>query len=412
VKVVACTMTELRSRRTLLCAITVLFWFAQYVYVPFLTPYLMTLAISATLMGVIIGAYGFTQLLLRIPLGITVDLIRNHRLVILAGVFIAGLSSMGMLLFPSPGMLFLANALSGVASTTWISFTILYPAYYAPGEGTRAIGIINAFQNLGILLAFIAGGLLFGRFGIRALFLASFAAGLLGSLLTLGIRHEPSVRPANVSVASLLLVVKDRRVLFFSLLCSVVYLILFATVFSFSTSTARQLGATGPQLGLFAMLYSAGCITGAAFVATRSAHALGEQRLLSLAFTLLGCYCLCLPFVVRVRLFFPLHLLAGLGSGILTTALMAFAIKGVDPGRKSTAMGFYQSIYCLGMTAGPVLMGMLIDHASKRVAFLAVAGTAFSCALLIPIVYGSGILAGRTSRNPRLPADLESLFDA
>jgi hypothetical protein len=69
-------------------------------------------------------------------------------------------------------------------------------------------------------------------------------------------------------VGSLLMVVRDRRVIFFSLLCSVVYLILFATVFSFSTSTARELGATGPQLGLFAMLYSVGCISGAAFVAT------------------------------------------------------------------------------------------------------------------------------------------------
>ena len=383
-------MSDPSRKKALLCAITVCFWFAQYVYVPFLTPYLIGLALSATVVGAIIGAYGLTQLLLRIPLGITVDLIRNHKIVILAGVFIAGLSSIGMLLFPSPGMLFLASGLSGVASSAWISFTILYPAYYEPSEGTRAIGIINAFQNTGILLAFIAGGLLFVRFGIRGLFLASFASGLLGCALTLGLQHEPSARPANVSVASLLLVVKDRRVIFFSLLCSVTYLILFATVFSFSTSTARDLGATGPQLGLIAMLYSVGCISGAAFVA--KAHALGEKRLLCGAFAIMTLYCLVLPCLTQVRLFFPLHLLCGFGSGILTTSLMAFAVKGVDPARKSTAMGFYQSIYCLGMTAGPVLMGILIDHASKRTAFVSVAATAFLCVLLIPRVYRSSFL--------------------
>ncbi|NTV73284.1 MAG: MFS transporter [Holophaga sp.] len=385
-------MSDPRAKKALLCTITVFFWFAQYVYIPFLTPYLLTLAISATLVGVIIGAYGLTQLLLRIPLGITVDLIRNHKIVILAGVFLAGISSLGMLAFPSPGMLFLANALSGVASSTWISFTILYPAYYESGQGTRAIGIINAFQNTGILLAFVAGGLLFARFGMRALFVASFASGMAGSLLTLGIRHEPTARPANVSVASLLLVVKDRRVIFYSLLCSVTYLMLFATVFSFSTSTARELGATGPQIGAFAMLYSVGCIAGSFFIATSAARALGEKRLLSLAFTLLTLYCLCIPFVAGVRVFFPLHLVCGFGSGILTSSLMAFATRGVDPGRKTTAMGFYQSIYCIGMTAGPVIMGMLIDHSSRRVAFLAVAAIAFACALAVPVVYRSGYL--------------------
>ena len=385
-------MSDLRTKKALLCSITVFFWFAQYVYIPFLTPWLMTLAISATAVGTIIGAYGLTQLLLRIPLGISVDLINNHKIVILAGVLLAGLSSLGMLVFPSPGMLFLANALSGVASSTWISFTILYPAYYDEGQGTRAIGIINAFQNLGILAAFIVGGLLFGRFGIKALFLASFASGLLGSLLALGIRHEPSARRANVSVASLLMVVKERRVIFFSLLCSVTYLMLFATVFSFATSTARALGATGPQLGAFAMLYSVGCISGSTFIATPAAHALGERRLLSGAFLILTAYCLCIPLLGTPRFFYPLQLGCGFGSGILTSSLMAFAVKGVEPGRRTTAMGFYQSIYCIGMTAGPVLMGMLIDHASKGAAFLAVAGATLACALLIPLVYRTGFL--------------------
>lgn len=385
-------MSDPSRKKALLCAITVCFWFAQYVYVPFLTPWLITLALSATVVGAIIGAYGLTQLLLRIPLGISIDLIRNHKLVILAGVFLAGLSSLGMLLFPSPGMLFVASGLSGVASSAWISFTILYAAYHEPSQGTRAFGIINAFQNVGILLAFIGGGLLFGPFGIRALFMASFASGLVGSALALGLEHEPSARPLNVNVASLLLVARERRVIFFSLLCSVTYLILFATVFSFATSTARELGATGAQLGLIAMVYSVGCIGGAAFVATRAAHALGEPRLLCGAFTLMAGYCLLLPFITQVRGYYPLHLVCGFGSGILTTSLMAFAIKGVAPARKSTAMGFYQSIYCLGMTAGPVLMGILIDHASKRAAFLAVGLTASLCVLLIPLAYRTNLL--------------------
>ncbi len=53
--------------RALLCSITVFFWFAQYVYIPFLTPYLFTLSMTATMVGLIVGAYGVTQLVLRSP---------------------------------------------------------------------------------------------------------------------------------------------------------------------------------------------------------------------------------------------------------------------------------------------------------------------------------------------------------
>ena len=125
-----------------MCTITGFFWFAQYVYIPFLTPYLFTLSMTATTVGLIVGAYGVTQLILRIPLGITVDIVRNHKLFIVIGTFLAGVSSLGMMISPSPVVLFIANAMSGVASSTWISFTVLYPVYYEKSEGTKAIGIL------------------------------------------------------------------------------------------------------------------------------------------------------------------------------------------------------------------------------------------------------------------------------
>ncbi|MBP1627007.1 MAG: arabinose efflux permease family protein [Holophagaceae bacterium] len=392
------------SKKVLLCAVTLCFWFAQYIYIPFLTPYLMTLAISATVVGAIVGAYGLTQLLLRIPLGITLDLFRNHRLVIILGVFLAGISSIGMLVFPSPLMLFISNALSGVASSTWISFTILYASYYEGQHSTKAIGIINVCFQSGILLAFLAGGILFGRFGIQSLFKTSFASGMLGTLLALCIRHEPSAKGTNVTVASLLKVVKDRRVICFSLLCTVAWFVVFATVFSFSTSTAKALGATGPQLGVLSMLYSVGTIGGAYFVATRVAHAFGENRLLSAGFLILAVYCIGIPLTRDLRLFYPLQLLCGLGNGVLLAATMAFAVKDVEPEKKTTAMGFFQSIYCFGITLGPVVMGVLIDHSTKLVAFLFVGALALACAILVPLIYRSGYLGGRPASEAGLPS--------
>ena len=382
-------------RKTLLCTITLCFWFAQYVYVPFLTPYLLSLAVSATVAGTIIGAYGVTQLILRIPLGLTLDIYRQHKLVVVIGVLLAGLSSLGMLLFPSPVMLFLSNALSGVASSAWISFTILYTTYYDSEHSTKAIGVISVFFQGGILLGFLVGGLLVSHFGIQTLFKVSFASGIVGMILALFIPHQKSSKGTNVTVASLLKVIKDRRVITFSLLGGVGWFVVFATVFSFSTSTAKALGATGPQLGVFSVLFTVGTIAGAYFIATRFGHSLGEKTPLVLGFAIMAFYSIAIGFISDLRLFYPLQLVCGLGDGLLLAATMAFAIKNVDLEKKTTAMGCFQSIYCFGITGGPVVMGVLIDHGGKQVAFCAVGIASLACAILVSFLYRSNFLSSQ-----------------
>jgi MFS family permease len=347
---------------------------------------------TGTVVGLIVGAYGVTQLVLRVPLGVTVDIVRNHKLFIVIGSFLAGASSLGMIISPSPVLLIVANALSGAASSTWISFTVLYASYYEKSEGTKAIGRINLFTNAGRFAAFILGGILFERIGIRGLFITSFAAGMIGSALALCIKHERATAPLNISVGDLVRVVRERRLVLFTMMAVLSYLVLFGTVYSFSTSTAKNLGAKGLDLALFAVLFSAAAMLGSYFVGTRIAKRTGEAYVLLLGFLLLGMYCTGIAFSRSVLPFFPLHVMAGLASGVLVPSLMAHAIRDIDAGRKSTAMGFYQSVYCFGITLGPVLMGFLVDHVSIRASFITMALIALSCAAAILPVYKSNLL--------------------
>ena len=62
-----------KHRRAVMQTITVLFWFALYVYVPYQTPYLTLLGVASSFIGIILGAYGFSQMIIRIPLGIGAD---------------------------------------------------------------------------------------------------------------------------------------------------------------------------------------------------------------------------------------------------------------------------------------------------------------------------------------------------
>jgi MFS family permease len=347
---------------------------------------------TATTVGLIVGAYGVTQLILRIPLGITVDIVRNHKLFIAAGTLLAGLSSLGMIISPSPVVLFIANATSGVASSTWISFTVLYPVYYEKSEGTKAIGRLNTAVNTGRLAAFMLGGILFERIGIRGLFIASFASGMIGCILALCIKQEPDVARVNINTGGLIRVMKERSLLFSSIMAALAFLVLFGTVYSFTTSTARNMGATGLELGSFAVLFSAGAMLGSYFVGTRVANKLGEEYALLSAFLLLGVYCAGIALSRSLVPFFPLQFVAGLASGVLASTLMAHAVRYVDKDRKSTAMGFYQSVYCLGITLGPAFMGFLVDRASTRTSFIIMALIALASAAVIPPAYRSRLL--------------------
>ncbi|KLU67854.1 tetracycline resistance protein, class B [Desulfosporosinus acididurans] len=378
-------MSGITFKRNLLAAITILFWFAQYVYIPFLTPYLLSLSISATVVGVIVGAYGVTQLLLRIPLGIITDIVGNHKIFIIIGAFLAGTSSIMIILFGSPIMLFVANALSGVASSTWISFTLLYSSYYDKSEGTKAIGLITSLMNLGILAAFLLGGV-FEQLGIRSLFILSFIFGMTGFILSFFINSETAGR-TNVTTASLIKVMKNKKLLIVSLLGGFVWFLMFGTVYSFTTSTAKELGATGLQLGVIYVLFSVMNIIGAYFVSTKASNKLGEKNIITLGFILLAAYCAGIAVAPKPIWFFPLQMIGGFGAGILTAILMAIAVRGFDADKKSTAMGFYQSIYSLGITFGPIVMGILIDHSSKVFSFSVMAVIALACSVFVLAMY-------------------------
>jgi MFS family permease len=381
--------TRTGTGKGLVCAITALFWFAQYVYIPFLTPYLFTLSLTATAVGIVVGAYGITQLVLRIPLGVVIGIVGNHRFFILTGSLLAGVSSVGMMISPSPLILCIANGLSGVASSTWISFTVLYPSYYPETESTRAIGIINVFANIGRLTAFVIGGILVEKVGIQGLFVASFIAGIAGTLLSFFITRERETTRADINVGGLVGAMKEGRLLFASIMAALLYLILFATVFSFTTSTAKNLGASGMEIALFSVLFSGAGIGGSYWAGSAVTRSIGERNVLLLCFLMIGIYCAGIAFSRSITLFYPLQVVAGLANGVIGSSLMAYAIRHVDKERKSTAMGFYQSVYCLGITFGPVIMGLLVDHSSVRAAFIAMALVAAGCAAAVPPLHRS-----------------------
>ena len=83
-------------KKLILLVVTCLFWFSLYLYIPFLTPFLISLGLSATLAGVIFGAHSFVQLVLRLPVGMKSEAIGKQKPFVMMGMLFTVVSSMVM----------------------------------------------------------------------------------------------------------------------------------------------------------------------------------------------------------------------------------------------------------------------------------------------------------------------------
>ncbi len=371
---------SLKGKRGLMCAASFLFWFAQYIYNPFLSPYLLGLGITATFTGTIIGAYGFTQMAARFPLGISADYLQKHRIFILLGMVFSALASVMRYLFPAPVPMLVASLLSGIASSTWISFTLLFARYFKPHELSKSIGLLTAMNNAGTLTAYLLGGLMYEPLGMKSLFLGSILAGTLGAVLALFVRDEPPLgeRP---QIVSLLSVLKNKRLWLFSIAALMYHLIVFATVNSFTSTILKQLGASGVQISACSALFMASSMIAAWFVGTKPAQALGERPLMCLCFLILGVYAFIMPRLGSIPAIMAIQFLGGLGSASLISLLMSNAMYDIPGFARSSGMGFFQSVYAVGILLGPILMGALADSIGFVAGYTLISLLALLCAV-------------------------------
>lgn len=76
---------------------------------------------------------------------------------------------------------------------------------------------------------------------------------------------------------------------------------------------------------------------------------------------------------------------SGKPTGILFSLLTSEAMLEISTEKRSTAMGFFQAIYAIGMTIFPVMSGFLNESFSMKASFLFLAGMAISGAFAILI---------------------------
>jgi predicted MFS family arabinose efflux permease len=388
-------------------AVVFLFWFGQFIYVPFLSPYMRAAGISGTLIGIIAGAYGLTQMILRIPLSIGGWKSGSHKAIIGGGLIAVFLSCL-LPMFSESWIAFLAvRALSGVASASWIA----YSAYVLEGAGDQAnkrMGYLMAVNTSGICASQLLGTLIYGQVGLRAMFVIGMISSILAIIL---FALTPMKGPAAAGETRILekgsyrAVLANKNLWFCALLMAVGQLLHFSTSLSFSGVFAQEvLGASPFLLGLIVFVGQLATVVISMFYGKLERRGLTERFALTLGFVLFAVYCFIVPSLASsVPLVFT-QILAGIAGSLISVVLFANAGRDFSDDRQILSMGVFQTVYSIGITGGPVLTGAILDlaHANYAPSFYVLAAFGVLGAIIGAVFYRSKS-KGNTTMAARQP---------
>ena len=365
----------MRNRLPLFYVATVLFWFSLYAYVPYVTPYAETMGANLRLIGLIAGAYGFTQMILRFPLGIFSDILRKRKVFMLLGILAAAVSGFLVFFFPSPYTLLLARALGGVAASSWVTISILGASYYPPSETIKSVGFLNMVNSIGRMTALLAGGLVALWLGVPYAFLLGGLAGFASLILGFGvIEKKPDAEQTPPQLKDLFSIAGDRHLLWASFLGILIQHISFATTFGFTPLAAVQLHASQFQLGILGVVSTFPGLIISPLAGTVLPRKLGIKCTLCIGFGLTGLASALTPFCSALWQLFVIQVIGAVGYAAVFTILMGLCIRDVTNERRATAMGFFQAVYSLGMFLGPFTMGWISYGLGLGPAFIITGG--------------------------------------
>ena len=358
------------SQNTKLLVIIALFWFAQYIYVPNTAPYLLAQKVTADFVGIIVGVYGGVQMSLRFPMGILADWLGKHKLIIIVGCAFSGGASVVRILESTGNGFLIANIMSGVASSLWVSFMLLSTKYITPERMQTQIGYLFAANNFGIMLAFITSAVCFEGFGMDFLCLCSALSGALAMLLAMSLKeddpayahlHEPPESKHRPLVADLVKVAKRKRIWFFAFLASIQQGVTMTTIMSFSNEAALRIGGSSYEMGLMTIVFILFNVISSYYSGKPPFTRISQGFLVSSALFMLAAYCFLSVMVTHIYLLIIIQVFLGWSFGFVFTIATSEAIVGVEHYRRSSAIGLFQALFAIGMTTVPIIAGRIIE---------------------------------------------------
>lgn len=354
-------------RRLLYILIAFLYWTALYLYVPTLPTYVQSKSEDLALVGVVLSQYGLWQAFIRLPLGIAADSLGRRKPFVVAGIVLAGLGAWLMGAAEGTGGLLVGRAITGLAAGTWVPLTVAFSSLFPAPQAIRATAILTFVGSAGRMIASGVTGSLNELGGYVLAFNLAVCVAAVALLFVLPVRERshPPRRPSRGGISRL---ITRRDVLVPSLLAAVSQYANWAITFSFMPILAEHLGATDITLSLLLSMHI-GVVTAMTLVTATIVARVGARRLVYATFLLLSGGIGLGALAPSLAWVFVAQFCLGVAQGLGYPVLMGLSIRDVDDAERTTAMGLHQSVYAIGMFAGPWLGGLLADALGLRPMF-------------------------------------------
>ena len=348
-----------RTHRALAIAAHVLFWMSLYVYVPVLPTYARDLGASLGMVGLVVGAYGLTQLLLRIPIGVWSDRVARRKPFLIGGMLANAAGAAALALSPGAWLLVVGRAVTGLGASTFVIASVHLAEFFPSRMVARATGIAVGLSAASQVVIMLIGGAVAEAGTVATTFWVAVGLGLAGVVVLLPLpdhARAPQGQPPRVQ--ALARAGTQRSTLVAAALAALLQYAQFGLTFAFVPLWADSLGASNFDLGLLGTVAVTANGIGALVLVVAGARLNGRLAAV-FGFLLTAISSLLIPILPNLAVLTLVQGIGGFGRGLVFPALMAHSIERAAPAERATAMGVFQGVYALGMFLGPVSAGVL-----------------------------------------------------
>ena len=329
------------------------------IVLPILPSYAQGLGASATQVGLIFSGFSLSRTIAAPIVGMIAEK-GDIRSFMLVGLFLYTLIALTYVFATSPEMLIMIRIFHGIASAFILPVAMSYIALIAKeGQEGLYMGSFNMALFLGLGAGPLIGGIITEALGINAAFyslsLLSFISGILALLLIPPMRLPSREKTGRAS----------RMIMRYSpmaglLIFRVMNALGRGSLMAFVPILGMGMGLNLAQIGIL--------ISSNIFVTGLLQRPFGRivtqantNRLIITGSLISACALASLPFGWDFLSFLAIGIVMGIGGAIALPASSVLAMEyGKDLGMSST-MGIFEAARGVGMVAGPVLSGMIMD---------------------------------------------------
>jgi MFS family permease len=346
--------------------------FGAHIVAVNLPVYAEVVGIGTAIIGFLIAAYDFAEILAKPAFGALADR-HGMKKTMLAGIVVFTLASI-LYPFVSPRLLILIRFLQGLGAAGLSAVSLALIGSYYPDRRGSAYGIYNAIKGSGYIVSPLIGGLIVSRRNFAALFLATAAIGALAFLISLPLPNVQAQQARHTlpddddfSIKALLKVFREPLLAKWYAVI-VVNMFFVSILFGFLPVYVHSLGYKAVHSGVILSITALSYLL-IQPVAGKWADIIDGEAMVRISLLISAFAIMMTPFA-RGAALLMVAAVSGASIGIVWTNSDAVVSRLARAGHLGATMGAAGSFKEFGDMVGPVLIGALAQALGLRIGFV------------------------------------------